>query len=242
MQVIGAAPGASSDIDWQTVWKSSPEYQNVHSELTRLRGLAGHPSIVMDSPEPNFEEFAAPFTTQFMVVTMRVLQQYWRMPSYIFSKALLCIGCSLFLGFSFFQGNNTIQGLQNQVFGVFILLFVIFQMMVQIIPVFVVQRTLYEACERQSKTYMWQAFVISNIVVEMVWNSVSPFTLPTILSNMRADHNCPRSWQLSVSSYGTTLSDSIVTHPSLTLSLLVAFSLFYSSGPCSCLPALSRIS
>jgi ATP-binding cassette subfamily G (WHITE) protein 2 (PDR) len=173
LQVIGAAPGASTDIDWPTVWRSSSEYQKVHNELTRLRGFANEPSAVMDSPESSFEEFAAPFSTQFMVVAKRVFQQYWRTPSYIFSKSLLCIGGSLFIGFSFFQGQNTIQGLQNQMFGVLVLLFVVFQMMIQIIPVFVVQRTLYEACERQSKTYMWQAFVLSNIVVEMAWNSVS---------------------------------------------------------------------
>lgn len=34
------------------------------------------------------------------------------------------------------------------------------------------QRTLYESRERQSKTYAWQAFVISNILVEMAWNAL----------------------------------------------------------------------
>lgn len=57
-------------------------------------------------------------------------------------------------------------------FGIFIFLFVVIQLLYQIMPNFVVQRTLYEARERQSKTYMWQAFVLSNIVVEMFWNMV----------------------------------------------------------------------
>lgn len=64
------------------------------------------------------------------------------------------------------------QGLQNQMFGVFVFLFVVIQLIMQIMPMFVTQRTLYEARERQSKTYCWQSFVISNIVVEMLWNSV----------------------------------------------------------------------
>jgi ABC-type multidrug transport system permease subunit len=33
------------------------------------------------------------------------------------------------------------------------------------------QRTLYEARERQSKTYAWQAFVLSNIAIELAWNA-----------------------------------------------------------------------
>jgi ABC-2 type transporter. len=57
-------------------------------------------------------------------------------------------------------------------FGVFVFLFVVIQVILQIIPMFVTQRTLYEARERQSRTYAWQAFVLSNIMVEIVWNSV----------------------------------------------------------------------
>jgi ATP-binding cassette subfamily G (WHITE) protein 2 (PDR) len=38
-------------------------------------------------------------------------------------------------------------------------------------PIWISQRTLYEARERQSKTYAWQAFVLSNIFIEMAWNA-----------------------------------------------------------------------
>ena len=68
---------------------------------------------------------------------------------------------------------NTQQGLQNQLFGVFVFLFVIVQLVLQVIPSFVTQRTLYKSRERQSKTYAWQAFILSNITVELFWNTVS---------------------------------------------------------------------
>lgn len=97
---------------------------------------------------------------------------------------------SLIIGFSFFKMENSAQGLQNQVdfstlfasakisnsqqmFAIFVFLFVVFQLIYQIMPNFVVQRTLYEARERQSKTYMWQAFLFSNVFIEMFWNVVS---------------------------------------------------------------------
>ncbi|KAL4960100.1 putative ABC multidrug transporter [Aspergillus stella-maris] len=173
LEVIGAAPGAQTSIDWPAVWRASPEYQEVRSELSTLRELANKPSQVSDpNNKSSYSEFAAPFTEQLVQVGRRVFQQYWRSPSYIYSKVLLTIGCALFIGFSFFKMDNTRQGLQNQMFGVFIFLFVTVQLIMQIIPSFVTQRTLYESRERQSKTYAWQAFILSNIAVEFFWNTI----------------------------------------------------------------------
>lgn len=173
LEAIGAAPGARTSIDWPHVWKESQEYTEVQAELSRLRQLAHRPSDIMGPSDGSHQVFAATFMTQLFAVGTRVAQQYWRTPSYIYSKAILTIGCSLLIGFSFFSGNNTQQGLQNQMFGVFIFLFVVIQLVYQIMPMFVTQRTLYEARERQSKTYAWQTFVLSNIVIEMAWNAVS---------------------------------------------------------------------
>lgn len=57
-------------------------------------------------------------------------------------------------------------------FGVFLFITMTVQMIMQIIPMFVLQRTLYEAREQPSKTYCWQSFLLANISVELVWNSV----------------------------------------------------------------------
>lgn len=94
LEVIGAAPGAKSEIDWPAVWRNSPEYQNVRHELSNLRALANQPSPVSDTNDKSsYAEFAAPFATQFVQVGLRVFQQYWRTPAYIYSKVLLTIGC-----------------------------------------------------------------------------------------------------------------------------------------------------
>lgn len=80
---------------------------------------------------------------------------------------------ALLLGFSFFNSTNTVQGLQNQMFGVFLFLFIYIQIIQQMMPMFVTQRALYEARERQSKTYCWQSFILSNLFAELAWNTVS---------------------------------------------------------------------
>ena len=134
LEAIGAAPGFKTHIDWPEVWKSSKEYKAVHAELARLQELAHQPYDIADTAEASHQAFAAPFMTQLRTVAFRCAQQYWRTPSYLYSKALLTIGCSFIIGFSFFDNDNTMQGLQNQMFGVFVFLFVVIQLIYQIIP------------------------------------------------------------------------------------------------------------
>lgn len=67
---------------------------------------------------------------------------------------------------------NSIQGLQNQMFSVFMLMTIFGQLAQQIMPHFVTQRSLYEVRERPSKAYSWKVFMLSNIIVEIPWNSL----------------------------------------------------------------------
>lgn len=71
------------------------------------------------------------------------------------------------------NADNIVRGLQNQMFGVFMFLAIFSQVADQMMPAFVEQRTLYEARERPSKAYSWQSFMFGNLIVEIVWNSVS---------------------------------------------------------------------
>lgn len=89
LEIIGAAPGSSTEIDWPNTWRNSIEYSEVKQELSRLKGLSRVPT--KQDAATGLREFAAPFGTQFWEVTKRVFQQYWRTPSYIYSKAALCI-------------------------------------------------------------------------------------------------------------------------------------------------------
>ncbi|KAG4442031.1 hypothetical protein IFR05_002499 [Cadophora sp. M221] len=174
LEVIGAAPGSHTDVDWHEAWRASPEYQEVHRELDRLKEelpRTTQPSSTSED-KASFREFAAPFAVQQLEVQKRVFQQYWRTPSYLYSKIALCVGSALFIGFSFFNAGTSQQELQNQMFAIFMLFTIFGQLVQQIMPHFVTQRSLYEARERPSKTYSWKAFMISNIVVELPWNSL----------------------------------------------------------------------
>ncbi|KAH7175408.1 ABC-2 type transporter-domain-containing protein [Dactylonectria macrodidyma] len=171
LEVIGAAPGSHSDVDWFDAWRSSPEYQAVQAELEQIKRDKQAPLAVEEDPG-SYREFAAPFMVQLNEVLYRVFQQYWRTPVYIYSKAALCTLVALFIGFIFFDAPNSIQGLQNQMFAIFNLMTIFGQIVQQSMPQFVIQRSLYEARERPSKVYSWKVFMLSQIIVELPWNAL----------------------------------------------------------------------
>jgi pleiotropic drug resistance (PDR) family protein len=173
LEVIGAAPGSHSDIDWPAVWRESPERTQVHEHLAELKATLSQKPVEESTDDPaNYKEFAAPFTVQLYECLVRVFSQYWRTPVYIYSKAALCVLTAIYIGFSFFHAKNSLQGLQNQMFSIFMLMTIFGNLVQQIMPHFVTQRSLYEVRERPSKTYSWQAFMTANIVVELPWNTL----------------------------------------------------------------------
>lgn len=171
LEVIGAAPGSHSDVNWFEAWRNSPEYRDVQAELENIkRERAGMSDDEEDATQ--YREFAAPFMVQLREVLFRVFQQYWRTPVYIYSKAVLCLLVALFIGFVFFNAPNSIQGLQNQMFAIFNLMTIFGQLVQQSMPQFVIQRSLYEVRERPSKVYSWKIFMLSQLIVEIPWNAL----------------------------------------------------------------------
>jgi len=170
LDVIGAAPGSVNKIDWPQTWRDSQERQQVKAELSQLKQDLSRKEVSTDTE--SLAEFATPFGLQLWAVTKRVFEQYWRSPTYLYSKLALCLSSSLFIAFSFYDAQNNLQGMQNQLFSIFMLLTIFGNLSQQIMPHFVTQRSLYEVRERPSKTYDWKVFLLSNILVELPWNTL----------------------------------------------------------------------
>ncbi len=171
LEVIGAAPGSHANHDYHEVWLQSPEREELHRKLDEMAAekiRSGNNT----SDHDKTEEFAAPFGVQLYEVLKRTAQQYWRTPSYIYSKFVLTVITNLFIGFSFWKAGTSQQGLQNQMFALFMMTTVFGNMVQQIIPTFVTMRSLYEVRERPSKTYSWQSFLLSNIMIEIFWQTM----------------------------------------------------------------------
>ncbi|RMY66568.1 hypothetical protein D0863_08338 [Hortaea werneckii] len=152
--------------DWFDIWQNSKQAEEVQTELDRIHNDMQNVEIHDDDPSA-MNEFAMPFGAQLKAVTIRVFQQYWRIPSYILAKFALGIASGLFIGFSFYNADNSQQGMQNVLFSIFMVSTIFTTLIQQIMPLFVTQRSLYEVRERPSKAYSWKAFLIANIVVEI---------------------------------------------------------------------------
>lgn len=132
LDVIGAAPGSQNTIDWPEIWRESEERRIVKQTLADMkRELSQKPP---DTDPTALREFAESFGAQLATVTQRVFQQYWRTPSYLYSKTLLCSSTGLFLGFSFYNTPTSLQGLQNQLFAVFMILTIFGNLVQQMMP------------------------------------------------------------------------------------------------------------
>lgn len=170
LEVIGAAPGLHANKDYYQVWLNSKAHADVIAELDQMEEeLVKRP--VSDDPE-RLKPYAVGFWTQYKYVVERVMQQYWRTPLYTYSKLLLAVATAIFNGFVFFKADKSIQGLQNQMFSVFMFMVVFNTLIQQYLPYFVMQRSLYEVRERPSKTFSWPAFILAQVTAEMPWNFI----------------------------------------------------------------------
>ncbi|SCV01822.1 LAME_0G18734g1_1 [Lachancea meyersii CBS 8951] len=167
LEVIGAAPGTHASQNYHDVWRNSDEYRAVQEELEWMeRELPKKP--IDTSNEQS--EFSTSLFYQYCLVTKRLLEQYWRTPSYLWSKIGLTIISQIFIGFTFFKADSSMQGLQNQMLSIFMFTVIFNPTLQQYLPTFVSQRDLYEARERPSRTFSWLAFILSQISVEIPWN------------------------------------------------------------------------
>ncbi|SMY27542.1 unnamed protein product [Zymoseptoria tritici ST99CH_1A5] len=153
---------------WADVWDTSEERQAVKAELARMKPSITSPITAIDADRP----YAAAFGTQLGHLLRRGFSHYWRTPSYLWSKVALCVFSALFIGVSFWKMPNSIQGTQNQLFAVFLLLTIFTNFCQQMMPHAITRRELAEARELPSKVYSWQTFILSDIVVEVPWNSL----------------------------------------------------------------------
>ncbi|KAK1561726.1 ABC-2 type transporter-domain-containing protein [Colletotrichum navitas] len=175
LEQVRAGGKQKNGNDWPNIWRHSPEYADVKAHLARLKEEAGGRARrrgTMAMQQQQDPSFAAPFSQQLSEVTRRVALHYWRTPSYVYAKMLLTFGAALFIGLSLLNLPNTQVGITIQFIAIFMFLTTHFNLMLQILPIFVAQRTLYEGREQPSRTYSWAAFMTGQMVVEMVYNTL----------------------------------------------------------------------
>jgi hypothetical protein len=164
LEVIGAGATAVSTVDWHDVWKVSPEAAAVTREIHQIHDEGRKRSAVATK---RHTEYSTSWIHQTRVVTQRSVNAMWRNPIYVNSKLILNIVAGLFIGCTFWKSPNTMQGVQNKLFSIFICLILTVPGAQQLQIPFIASRTIYEIRERPSKMYSWTAWVTSQILVEL---------------------------------------------------------------------------
>lgn len=93
LEVIGAAPGSHTNIDWPEVWRQSPERTAVRAQLEEWKDvLPNQQPPLLPQENISYTEFAASLPLQLLQTLIRIFQQYWRTPGYIYAKISLVGG------------------------------------------------------------------------------------------------------------------------------------------------------
>lgn len=160
----------SKDHDWAEIWQNSEE---AHIGKEEISSLGQFPPVSPSSTKASKGKDTTSYLHQYQLVQRRSLQWYWRSPIYIRGKAILNIAAGLFIGFTFYQQNNSAVGLQNKMFATFASVIQSAPLMNQLQPRFFKARGLFVAREEPARMYHWSIFIISVTITEIIANMVT---------------------------------------------------------------------
>ncbi|KAK9451951.1 putative plasma membrane ATP-binding cassette transporter [Limtongia smithiae] len=172
LDCIGAGATATVKSDWYELWADSEDCRKVTEEITNLQDeLKALPenSLITELRS----RYAASWLMQLREVTLRVAIHYWRSPSYIIAKFALSILAGLFVGFTFWNLDHSIAGVQNGLFATFMVLITSVAFINQMQPRLINLRELFEVRENASNTYHWSVMLLAQILVELPYNFLS---------------------------------------------------------------------
>ncbi|KAI9569372.1 hypothetical protein HD554DRAFT_2093381 [Boletus coccyginus] len=167
LDVIGAGATATCATDWHQVWKDSPEAAKLDLEIDRIHREGRSRSVVSTRAHP---EFASSWMKQLALLTHRGFVCNWRNPIYIYSKLVTCVTTGLVTSFTFFGATNSLQGCQDKLFSVFIVVALCVAIAQQSQSKFIESRSVYEVRERPARMFTWSAFLVSEMLNEIPWN------------------------------------------------------------------------
>ncbi|KAI5117931.1 hypothetical protein M0805_009439 [Coniferiporia weirii] len=176
MDIVRAENTAFIPIDWSDRWLRSVEVANVRQEIQSLQ-KKGYEGPTAKPVLASRAKFSASWWHQLQTLIGRGFVVYWRRPYYLLAKFSLNIISGLFIGFTFFKSQDSIQGTQNKLFAIFTVTFVCIPIVIALQAVFIETRRIYEVRERHSYMYSWTALLASQLLVELPWNVISSVLL-----------------------------------------------------------------
>jgi ATP-binding cassette, subfamily G (WHITE), member 2, PDR len=79
-------------LSWSKKWDQSQQQHEIQDYLEHIVAVKHSEAVHGLSKGSGRSEYAASFIQQFLIVTRRIFQAYWRDPTYLYSKLSLCAG------------------------------------------------------------------------------------------------------------------------------------------------------
>jgi len=91
---------SQDSLNWSEIWRNSEENHEVMQTLNQIHhnesnGEAGATKVKGRGLPTRLVEFAMPFHVQLYYVTVRIFQQNWRTPKYVWAKLMLAAASSM---------------------------------------------------------------------------------------------------------------------------------------------------
>ncbi|KAF2021330.1 hypothetical protein BU24DRAFT_19386 [Aaosphaeria arxii CBS 175.79] len=168
LDAIGA--GASPRIgnkDWADIWKDSPEFAEVKSEILRVKDTR---IAEVGSAEPIVQkEYATPLWHQIKLVNKRMNLSFWRTPNYGFTRLFNHVIIALLTGLMYLQLDDSRSSLQYRVFIIFQVTVLPALILAQVEPKYAIARMISYR-EQMSKAYKTFPFALSMVIAEMPYS------------------------------------------------------------------------
>ncbi|KAG0249180.1 hypothetical protein BG011_009523 [Mortierella polycephala] len=178
--ILDVVNSRHSDLDWPTIWDSSPEkvrlLRNINETRQSTETVPGgaHPTAAaaaaatpLTGLDSSAElEYATSTKKQFKYVLQRMVRTYWRLPGYNIGRLSMLVIFALLNGFTFFRLGNSLVDLQSRVFVVFQILVMAPLFCNTVEPRFHIERQWYFR-EHAGKYYSWKPFAFTMILIEL---------------------------------------------------------------------------
>lgn len=170
LDVLTVKPGNGLD-DWGDVWNQSKAYSDLNKEMDELIESTQHLSSQDDDTKKELSaKFATPFHYQLKLVCKRTFLQFYRSLPYILSKVGLFVIGGLVTGFTFWDADSTLVGMQNVMFACFQAILVSNPLTLQIQGRAIASRELFEVRESKSNTFHWTCLMIAQYLNEIPYS------------------------------------------------------------------------
>ncbi|CAI7665813.1 unnamed protein product [Penicillium viridicatum] len=155
--------------DWPQIWKRSKECSDLECKIATLENQQGL-AVTDDSIVDSNSRYALPLWTQVIELTKRHWTVVWRTGPYNFSKLFKCIFCELFIAFSYYDAGPDVQGLQNYMLALLIIVWIIPATAADIQNIWFSKWDIFEARERNG-IYDYKALLAALTLVEIPWQA-----------------------------------------------------------------------